>query len=175
MNTDRTDLPGAGAHAFETFVRVRHHEVDSLGHVNNAAYLNYIEQAAIDHAEYLGLDMDASRAFGGVFVARRHTILFVRPAFSGDQLRVVTWLGKPAGARVERSYLIFRETEPTREIPYAGRAAEVPSDEFAATRLVCNATTEWVFVNEAGQPRRIPPKMVTMFDPSANGQPDRHD
>jgi acyl-CoA thioesterase FadM len=35
---------------FLAHVRVRFHDVDALGHVNNAAYLTFLEQAAIDHA-----------------------------------------------------------------------------------------------------------------------------
>ena len=70
-------LPDAGVPAFESFFRVRFHEVDALGHVNNAAYLNYLEQAAIDHATFLGLDLQRLQGLGGVLVARRHEIVFV--------------------------------------------------------------------------------------------------
>src|ERR671910_572745 len=82
--------------AFETYFRVRFHEVDGLGHANNAAYLNYLEQAAIDHATFLGLDLQRLQALGGVFVARRHEVVFLKPTFTGDLLRVVTWSGMPA-------------------------------------------------------------------------------
>lgn len=163
MNAERAKGAAIEPKAFEIFVRVRHHEVDSLGHLNNAAYLNYIEQAAIDHASFLGLDADASRAFGGVFVARRHSILFVRPAFSGELLRVVTWLEEPSGARIERNYRILREVAAIPEIPLAGRVAtERPIDDDS--RLVCEAATEWVFVNSAGQPRRIPREIAALFN-----------
>jgi acyl-CoA thioester hydrolase len=153
-----TDLP----HAFETYVRVRFHEVDSLGHVNNAAYLNYLEQAAIDHATYLGLDIDLLRTLGGVFVARRHEIVFHQPAFAGDLLRVVTWLGEPARATVERHYRVIREVAPAATIPVRGVAVEGPPSN-AERNLVTAATTEWVFTNEAGRPRRIPAEIVLRF------------
>jgi YbgC/YbaW family acyl-CoA thioester hydrolase len=107
--------------AFETFFRVRFHEVDSLGHVNNAAYLNYVEQAAIDHATFLGLDLQRLQRLGGVFVARRHEIEFLKPTFAGDVLRVVTWLDEPRGARVDRRYLVFREPSSIPEVVVAGR------------------------------------------------------
>lgn len=148
--------------AFATYIRVRFHEVDSLGHVNNAAYLNYLEQAAIDHAAFLGLTMARSRELGGVFVAHRHEMLFLRPAVVGDLLRVVTWLGEARGARIERHYRIFRETAELQELPVAGRlllAGEGGDDSEALVQ----ATTEWVFASEVGQVRRIPKEIVELF------------
>ena len=162
MSRDPGTSPDPPFHAFETFFRVRFHEVDALGHVNNAAYLNYLEQAAIDHATFLGLDLPRLRELGGVFVARRHDIVFVRPTFAGDLLRVVTWLGEPRGARVDRHYLVFREPGPISDVPVGGRPITSPAspvDDAVSAR----ATTEWVFANNQGQPRRIPNEVVRMF------------
>ena len=155
-------LPDPDLPAFETSFRVRFHEVDALGHVNNAAYLNYLEQAAIDHASFLGLDLQRLQSFGGVFVARRHEIVFVRPTFAGDLLRVITWLGEPRGARVDRRYFVFREPATVTEVVVAGRPA-TPSGFPDRDWLVARATTEWVFANSQGQPRRIPDEIVRLF------------
>jgi len=162
VSLDPASLPGAGVPAFETYFRVRFHEVDALGHVNNAAYLNYLEQAAIDHATFLGLDLQRLQGLGGVFVARRHEILFLRPTFAGDLLRVITWLGEARGARVDRQYLVYREPSSTSEVVVAGRPAtdvNTPTDDM----LVARAVTEWVFVNNQGQPRRIPGEINQLF------------
>ena len=162
MSLDPGSVPDPQVAAFETFFRVRFHEVDALGHVNNAAYLNYLEQAAIDHATFLGLDLPRLQALGGVFVARRHEIVFLKPTFAGDLLRVVTWLGEPRGARVERHYLVFREVETRTEVALAGRPVTwsgMPADAALVTR----ATTEWVFAGRHGQPRRIPDEVVRLF------------
>jgi acyl-CoA thioester hydrolase len=155
-------LPGPELPAFEAYFRVRFHEVDALGHVNNAAYLNYLEQAAIDHATFLGLDLQRLQALGGVFVARRHELVFVKPTFAGEVLRVVTWLGEARGARVDRWYLVFRASSSDNELVVAGRPAmhsSIPGRDL----LVAQATTEWVFVNSQGQPRRIPDEIVRLF------------
>jgi len=45
---------------FTTQLRVRHYEMDPLGHVNNAVYQNYLEQAAIEHSEHLGFTLSAA-------------------------------------------------------------------------------------------------------------------
>jgi len=148
-------VPGPETQLFETCFRVRFHEVDALGHVNNAAYLNYLEQAAIDHASYLGLTLERLRGLGGVFVAHRHEIVFLKPAFAGDLLRIATWLDAPRGARIDRHYIIFRDSVLTSNVSISGRLiqrAEMPEDD----PVVVRAMTEWVFAGESGQPRRIP-------------------
>jgi acyl-CoA thioester hydrolase len=162
VTTAESDRLPPDLHAFQSFVRVRFHEVDSLGHVNNAAYLNYLEQAAIDHATYLGLDIERLHALGGVFVARRHDIVFLRPAFAGDLLRIVTWLDEPRGARVSRNYRVIRELDPARSVPAAGAPLtagyDIPDDQ-----LVVRATTEWVFAGPNGMPKRLPAEVIELF------------
>src|SRR5918995_791352 len=153
MSLDPGLLPDPGVPAFETYFRVRFHEVDALGHVNNAAYLNFLEQAAIDHATFLGLDLQRLRELGGVFVARRHEVVFLKPTYAGDLLRVITWLGEPRGARVDRRYLVFRESVPITEVVVAGRPV-TRSGMPEVDALVARATTEWVFAGNQGQPRR---------------------
>jgi acyl-CoA thioester hydrolase len=157
VRTDPGPVLDLDAQLFETSFRVRFHEVDLLGHVNNASYLNYLEQAAIDHASFLGLTLDRLRNLGGVFVARRHDIVFLKPSFAGDMLRVITWLEEPRVARIARHYVVFRESTGARAIPVAGRltsGSQIPDDGATVVR----ATTEWVFVGAAdilaGFPRR---------------------
>ena len=162
MSHDPGLIPDLQVPAFESYFRVRFHEVDALGHVNNAAYLNYLEQAAIDHATFLGLDLLRLQALGGVFVARRHEVVFLKPTFAGDLLRVVTWLGEPRGARVDRRYLVFRELISITEVAVAGRAVTW-SGMPAEDTLVAQATTEWVFASNQGRPRRIPNEVVSLF------------
>ena len=163
MSEIPTESHGEGAEKFETYVRVRNCDVDALGHANNAAYVNFIEQAAVDHARYLGLGLEQTRKLGGVFVARQHTILYVRPTFSEELLRVVTWLGPVQGARVERAYRVFRVMPVPDLIPVAGRALPEP-DGDKDQELVCRASTEWVFVSESGHPRRIPSDISALFN-----------
>lgn len=167
MSGEREPLPAPGTWAFETFVRARFHETDALGHVNNAAYLNYLEQAAIDHATYVGLDMSRLRALGGIFVARRHDITFLRPAYAGDTLRILTWLDPPKGARIVRNYRILREITPSDDLPRVGRFFEESGAESAG-EIVVRATTEWVFASEQGVPRRIPAEIGNLFGSRAS-------
>lgn len=94
---------------YVSYVRVRFSECDPLGHVNNAVYLNYLEQVAIDHAAALGWTSTALiHAASALFVARRHEIDYFQPAFEGDLLRVRTWATDMRGARGYRVYDISR-------------------------------------------------------------------
>jgi YbgC/YbaW family acyl-CoA thioester hydrolase len=167
VSYDPGSIPGPEPQLFETCFRVRFHEVDALGHVNNAAYLNYLEQAAIDHASFLGLSLDRLRGLGGVFVARRHDITFLKPTFAGDQLCILTWLEGPRGARIERRYIVFRKSKMTGAVPITGhliQGSEIPQEDA----IVVRAMTEWVFAGDKGQPRRIPHEVVALFRSSSS-------
>ncbi|HZQ05273.1 MAG TPA: acyl-CoA thioesterase [Anaerolineae bacterium] len=71
---------------FTQRVRVRAYECDSLGHVNNAAYLNYLQQATLD-AQGIVDDRHA------VPSVRALSIEYQTPARYGDELDVTTWRG----------------------------------------------------------------------------------
>jgi acyl-CoA thioester hydrolase len=161
VSVDKEEWPPPDILAFETYLRVRFHELDALGHVNNANYLNYVEQAAIDHAAFLGLGMNEMRELGGVFVARRHEIDYLRSAVAGETLRIITWLGVPHGASVDRSYLVLQEPQLRGVLSQDRiiRGEDVPR----TLPLVARARTAWVFVDSAGRPRRIPPQVMDRF------------
>ena len=125
-------------------VRVRHHEMDALGHVNNAVYLHYVEEAAIEHGRARGYDEARWRALGGNWVVRRHEITYHAPAVAGDDLDVTTRIVGLDGIRGTRRTTIERDG-----------------------RLLVEATTEWVYVGLDGRPKRVPPEVTADFgDPS---------
>jgi acyl-CoA thioester hydrolase len=151
---------------FQTLVAVRFDELDPLRHVNNAVYLAWLEQAAIDHAERAGWSGERQRELGGVFIARRHEIDYLQPATQHDVLLVTTWVDSLTGARAIRSFEIARVTaECAIAIPFAGRL--IPAGDFSpASRAnaVLRARTEWAFVDvTTGRPRRIPTECIADF------------
>lgn len=151
--------------SFVSHVRVRFHECDPLGHVNNAVYLGYLEQAAIDHAAAAGWPASRLREeFGAVFVARRHEIEFLRPAFENDVLEITTWPESLSGARAIRTYRIRRiEADPGRLPPdRLVDPAEVPAPKEAG--IVVTARTSWAFADVSrGRPVRIPRPLAEAF------------
>lgn len=142
--------------------RVRHHEMDALGHVNNAVYLHYLEQAAIDHSTALGYTTARLHAYGGLFIARRHEIDYLRPAVAGDLLQVVTWVAEMTAAQSRREYRVGRVA------PDAARLT--PADGLLAAGTappalpLVRASTRWVWVGVADhRPRRLPPELRAGF------------
>ena len=114
--------------------------MDSVGHVNNAVYLHYVEDAAIEHARALGFDEARWREFGGVWVVRRHEIDYKLPAVAGDELDVTTRI-----TAIERVQ--------------ATRRTEIARVRDGA--LIAEAVTYWVWVGLDGRPRRLPPEVVS--------------
>jgi acyl-CoA thioester hydrolase len=124
-------------------LRVRQYEVDVLGHVNNAVYLNYLEQVAVEHAESLGFTHERLLELGGLFVVRRHEIDYLGAAAAGDELRVTTWVESFSGARALRTY----------EIVHAG----------SGRRLVA-ARTVWAWIDaKSFAPRPVPRAIIDAF------------
>lgn len=128
---------------FTIWLRVRHYEMDVLGHVNNAVYLNYLEQAAIEHSEQLGFTFERYRELGGVFVMRRVEIDYRRPAVAGNTLEITTWAHEMRGPRAIRRYEIRKQGE----------------DELLVT-----AEALWVWIDAATmRPRPIPSVVLETF------------
>jgi len=127
---------------FTTQLRVRHYEMDTLGHVNHAVYLHYLEQAAIEHSEYLGFNFECYRELGGVFIMRKLEIDYRRPAVAGDMLAITTWAHEMRGPRAVRRYEIRRQGE---------------------DQLLVTAEALWAWVDLGGRPRPIPKVILTAF------------
>jgi len=154
-------LADSPPHGYAAYFRVRHHEMDALGHVNNAVYLNYLEQAGIEHSAALGYDGERLRELGGLFIARRHEIDYLRPAMAGDLLVVVTWIGEQKGAQAVRAYVLGRLDQ---------QDGGIPADHFLApgfalpTTPLVRARTYWAWVGVAdGRPRRLPAELREAF------------
>jgi acyl-CoA thioester hydrolase len=118
--------------------------MDTLGHVNNAVYQHYLEQAAIEHSEHLGFTPVRYQELGGTFVMRRIAIDYLRPAVAGDTLAISTWLQEMRGPRAMRHYEIRKQ---------GGRD------------LLVTAEALWVWVDlSAMRPRAIPDEILSTFE-----------
>ena len=123
---------------------VRQYELDQLGHVNNAVYLNWAEQVAIDHVEALGLGREWSIAHEGGWVVREHHVTYHRPVRYGDVVLVTTLPQEPSGVRGVRRTEIHRESD---------------------MALMTEAVTEWIWVRLSdGRPTRIPAELTESFE-----------
>src|SRR3954467_2292541 len=73
---------------FSHQIEVRFRDCDPLGHVNNAVYLTYLEQARLFHWRTLwGFGMDPTTRVPGVIMARAE-VDYKIPAKYGERLEV---------------------------------------------------------------------------------------
>ena len=127
-------------HALE--ITVAEADIDELGHASNIAYVRWIQTAAIAHSAAVGMDFDAYRQIGGVFVVRRHEIDYMRPLLRGDTLQVRTWIDSAMAAKCKR-----------------GTEIRTSKGELAS-----RAMTTWGYIDTtSGRPVRIPGAIRTAF------------
>ena len=126
---------------------VRDDEIDAvIGHVNNLAYLKWMQSAAMAHSAAQGWPTEAYEKLGAGWVVRSHQIEYLRPAFPGDEVVVRTWVADFKKVTSLRRYEIVR-----------GGAAE--------ETVLARAATDWAFIHFAThQPKRIPPEVAGSFE-----------
>jgi acyl-CoA thioester hydrolase len=159
-----SDITDVRPSRFLAHVRVRFHDIDALGHVNNAAYLTYLEQAAIDHAALAGFDMARMRELGGLFIARRHELDFLKPAYERDLLQIETWIEEARGARAIRRYEVRRLAGDSLDACRPDRLAAA-NESSPDGEAILSGRTEWVYVDPAGRPKRMPAELLEWFSP----------
>ncbi|ETW11323.1 hypothetical protein ATO8_17685 [Roseivivax marinus] len=93
-------------------VRVFYEDTDMGGIVYHANYLKYCERARSDWVRMLGLDQNAMREQGIVFVVRRVEADFLGAARLDDELVVRTETISVTGARLVMSQEVLREGKP---------------------------------------------------------------
>ena len=78
-------------------IEIRPDDIDHMGHVNNAVYIRWVQDVIVRHWErFAGAEALASR----LWVALKHEINYLRPAFLDDQLQAVVILEAITGVRV---------------------------------------------------------------------------
>ena len=129
--------------SFEHLIKVKPEDIDELGHVNNAVYLQYVEAVGRAHAEHLGLTLEAFMACGVVPVIRRHVVTYHHPALLGDTLRVSTRVTQMGGPKAERH----------NQVRHARTDA-----------LLVDVVTQWVWLDPvSGRPKRVPRAVQEAF------------
>lgn len=122
--------------AFTLPLAVRPDDIDRQGHVNNVAFVRYVQEAAVAHWT-AAAPAEFQAAY--TWVVRRHEVEYLKPAFPGDELVARTWVGEPTGATWERFTEVAR----------------------ADGAVLATARTVWVLLDAAtGRLRRVDPRMV---------------
>lgn len=123
--------------------RVRDDEIDALGHVNNLAYLKWMQSAAVAHSTACGWTTQRYLESGAGWVVRSHKIEYRNSALAEDRIAVRTWVVAFKKVTSLRRYQIVR-----------------CSDEA----ILAEAETNWAFIGfEHRVPRRISQEIIDDF------------
>jgi acyl-CoA thioester hydrolase len=138
-----------------TAFNVRHYECDAYGHLNNAVYVQYMQEAAINASSACGFDRESYEQMGRIWLIRATEIEYLSAVGSGDHIDVETWVAGYRRTTSRREYELWRR-----------------SDE----KLIAKGASDWVFLNVATlRPAEIPGEVRAALgeEPGSNQTHDR--
>jgi acyl-CoA thioester hydrolase len=125
---------------FEHRITAKPEHIDELGHVNNAVWVQWIQEVALAHWYSIA---DPAHQDDYIWVVVRHEIDYLRAVEEGDTVTGRTWVGEaPKGARFDRLMEFIGEDGKVR----------------------VRARTTWAIIDKAtGRPIRVPPEVIAPF------------
>jgi acyl-CoA thioester hydrolase len=125
--------------------RVQPGDIDQLNHVNNVVYVQWIQDAAVNHWDSVASE-EIKKSF--VWVIVRHEIDYRHPAKLNDELLIRTWVLNAQGVSSVRQVQIFRKAD---------------------MKLLVESKTTWCMIDAHTQrPVRITPEVRNLFLPENN-------
>ena len=116
--------------------------IDENGHVNNVAYVQWMQEIAVEHYAAIG-GTQSMRLAGATWVVREHRIEYFLPAFAGEEIEVKTWVENIRRVRSLRKYEFVRKSD---------------------GKVLVQGETDWVYVNaKTGRPLPIPEEVFKAF------------
>ena len=94
-------------------IKVLPDDIDFMGHVNNARYLNWVQDTVLAHWQKLA---PAEEVASKAWVALKHEITYRKPAFLDDDVIAQTVLERFAGARAFYHTVIKRGEDVLAEV-----------------------------------------------------------
>jgi acyl-CoA thioester hydrolase len=142
--------PPPPANVFTLRKRVEWRDIDTVGHVNNAAYMNYCEDASTQVGRTYGWSMQRMIDEGFAIIARRYRILYLQPAFLDDDIDIACWFSDLKRATAIRHYTLNRVQDGA---------------------LLARAQALWVcFDLERQRPMRVPQHFLDDFQPNMSSE-----
>jgi acyl-CoA thioester hydrolase len=125
---------------FEKEITASPADIDELGHVNNAAWVRWIQDIATAHWEAIAREAHR-QAY--IWVVTRHEIDYLRAVGPGETVTARTWVpDPPKGARFDR------------HMEFVG----------ADGKQRVRAKTTWAIIDKAsGRPLRVPQEVAAPF------------
>lgn len=136
-------MPATPSAIYRYNITVPASAIDENGHLNNVEYVRWMQTAAIAHANHT-LCTRETTAVGAPWVVRGHRVEYLRPAFEGEEIAILTWISSIGKVRSQRHYKFFRV-----------------SDQV----VLATGETDWVFVDaQKGRPIAIPERVANAFE-----------
>ena len=125
---------------FEHRITAKPDHIDELGHVNNAVWVQWIQEVALAHWYSIA---DPAHQDDYIWVVVRHEIDYLRAVEDGETVTGRTWVGEaPKGARFDR------------HMEFVGEDGKIR----------VRARTTWAIIDKAaGRPIRVPPEVIAPF------------
>jgi len=125
---------------------VRHDELDSFGHLNNAVCVKYMQEAAIRASTDAGYSLPWYAERGGAWVVRRLEVRYYLQVRYGDELAVTTWISERGRSTCTREYDVTRAIDGAR---------------------VARGRALWVYIDsQKGRPLRLPEEVTIALSPA---------
>lgn len=118
--------------------------MDELQHVNNAVYVQWMEDCAWQHSGHLGLGVERFVELDRSMAVLRHEIDYLASAFAGDRLCMGTWLVRTnSRLKMDRLFQLVRPADGTTLLR-------------ARTTFVCVQIS-------SGRPKRMPEEFIAGY------------
>lgn len=115
--------------------------IDENGHVNNVAYVQWMQDIAVEH--YASIGGIEAQGPDSTWVVREHRIEYFLPAFENEEIEIHTWVENVRRVRSLRKYEFVHK-----------------ADE----KILVKGETDWVFVDiKTGRPRAVPNEVMAVF------------
>ncbi|MCM8729904.1 acyl-CoA thioesterase [Hephaestia sp. GCM10023244] len=101
------------APAFHYRIGIDPADIDFMGHVNNASYLKWVQEAVISHWRKIA---PPDAVAGHLWVALKHEITYRKPTFLDDDVIATVLLQKVQGARAFYETIIRRGEDVLAEV-----------------------------------------------------------
>jgi len=124
---------------FSHSFRVENSDIDAQGHVNNVAYVRWIQDAAVAHW-FSATTEEIRQKYTWVVI--RHEIDYKKQSFENEEITVATWVGEPTRISWERFTEIRRGED-----------------------LLVKARSVWCLIDKSsGRPRKITGEFRSYFE-----------
>lgn len=126
---------------YSKIITIPQSAIDENGHVNNVAYVQWMQDIAVEH--YASIGGIQAQGPDATWVVRSHKIEYFLPIYLGEEIEIKTWIENIQRVRSLRMYEFIRRSD---------------------GNTLVKGETDWVFVDvQSGRPLAIPQEVIDVF------------